>query len=473
MGRSRFLAPYLETLAAFGVIVLISHSAFTDQWGFLEVNPHPFWTIAILSGLLYGLTVGILGGALAAVGHIVLQASATYPDVGLVPKHIAIGPLDWTFNSLPLVFDGVSYAVPVLLFIFALIVGEVRQRSFSRFQSLTTRSATLEDAVTNLATRFAETEEVKTALQRRILGQTLTFTSLYDLGKRLETLTEEDIPPAAAEVAAKALEAGVVSVASYGDGQLQVLAVYPPEAESQVADEWLAESPVLRKCLEEGKAASLQDLALDAAQGDASSVPLAIAAPLKDRAGSVVGFILVEKIGFFQFTPAALTTAQTIASWTSQSLQEARLFKETKDRNVEDDLTGAYGAQYTMKRLREEIDRAGVFGFPLSVAVLRIGRYYQIGPETMPNVLAVLGQVFSFKLGPMDLLGRHPDGHSFIVVFPHRSRGEADEVTMGLVDEVEGFGFMPFADEEPLKLEYWVEELGATTTTAEELVHAG
>ena len=206
-----------------------------------------------------------------------------------------------------------------------------------------------------------------------------------------------------------------MSVCSYSDGKLEVLATYPVDQTSRVNDDLLTVSPVMRKSLASGQAVSLRDLVTSVPPDQLAREPVAIAAPILESQGEVRGFILAEKIGFFQFTPAALTTTSTIARWTSHSLQAAHLYHETKDRNIEDDLTGAYGSQYMLTRLQEEISRAEKFHFPLSVAVLDINRHSDLLPDSMPTVLAVLGDVFRHKLGSADLVGRHPDGVSLVI----------------------------------------------------------
>lgn len=443
----RGMMTYVEALAGFGIIVTLGTVVFPDQWGFLEVRPHPFWALVVFIPVMYGLAPGIFTGTLTLGLHLWLQW-AQEPPSALEPT------------------------TPVLMLAAAVFIGEVRQRSEARILALEERSRRLEAAVEDLATRYTESEEARAILQRRILTQTFTFATLYDVARRLETLEEGEIPQAAAEVTARFLEADLVSVCFLKDGHLEVKATYLPDAASGARAEWLERSPVLRQCVQEAKAVSLRDLVLQVEPSQLREAPVVIAAPIQERDGSVVGVILVERIGFFQFTPTAQVTAATIARWTSQSLQAARLFRETRDRNIEDDLTGAYGSRYTVKRLREEALRARTFGFPLTVAILDIVRHQDISQEMLPKVLAVLGDVFRFKLGPVDILGRHPNGVSFVILFPHRDRGQAEEVVSSLAKEVEAFQFKPFPDEEVLRLRYQVRELTDNVERPEALIGA-
>ena len=393
---------------------------------------------------MYGLAPGVFSGTVAFAAHLMFQVT------------------DSSFDP----------AAPVLMAAGAVFIGEVRQRVDGRLQTLTERNRSLETAVEDLATQFTQSEEARALLQRRMLGETFTFTNLYDIARRLETLEKGKIPGVAAEVTGKFLEACLVSVCFYEEGSLKVAAVYPPDARSGATTDWLTESPVLRECLGQAKTLSLRDVVLNASPDQLSKAHLAIAAPLTDPREAVIGFILVEKIGFFQFTPTSVTTTATIARWTSQSIQASRRFQETRDRNIEDELTGAFGSPYTVKRLREEVMRANTFGFPLSVAVLEVARHAEVSADMMQNVLAVMGDVFRHNLGPNDLLERHGDGASFVIIFPHRESSDAGQVIEVLASEVEAFGFKPYVDDESLRLTYRLAELRDGAESLEEFVGA-
>ena len=90
----------------------------------------------------------------------------------------------------------------------------------------------------------------------------------------------------------------------------------------------------------------------------------------------------------------------------------------------------------------------------------------------MPNVLSVLGDVFRHNLGRNDLLGRHSDGSSFVIIFPHRHRDDAGAVIDGLTREIEAFGFKPYMDDEPLRLNYRVSELSDGAQPLEDFIGA-
>lgn len=423
--------PYLETVIAFGVIVLVNLFWFRSDWGFLDTKPHPFWILVIAVPVMYGLFPGLFAGIIALVAHTAFQVTET-------PVH-----LDLT--------------VPALMLVCAVAAGEVRQRSLTRIRELTDLNLWLEAAMEDLSSRFTQSEKARALLHHRILGQTMTFANLYQVAKRLDTLDEAEIPPAAAEVTAKLLKAEIVSVCSYQNGKLKVLEIYPPNAASGVSNKSLTTSPVLKRCLEQGKTVSLHDVVPNLASDQLIPTPIAIAAPLLGRDSTVTGFILVEKIGFSHFTSTSVTTAAEIAQWTSHSLQTAELFRETREHNNGDDMAGMY--RISPKRLGEEIARANTYGFPMSVAVLEIERSQEITKGMMSKVLSRVGEACRRELGPADLLGRHPDGVSFMIFYPHRDHAEADEVVAALVQKLEALGIRPFADEQPLRLTYRVREV--------------
>ena len=150
--------PYIETLVVLGIMVGVNLLWFEDHWGYLDKKPHLFWIVVVLIPLQYGLVVGIFSGLAASAGHVLFQATQDSPH--------------YSFD-----FSDISYTVPVLMVLAAVVVGEGRQRGLSRYREVTERSKSLERAVEDLATQYTESEEAKALLQRRILTQTSTFTS--------------------------------------------------------------------------------------------------------------------------------------------------------------------------------------------------------------------------------------------------------------------------------------------------------
>ena len=422
----RIWLPYLETVIAFGIIALINWLWFSSDWGFLDIKPHPFWILVVAIPVMYGLYPGMFSGGVAFGLHTLFQATQASAHV--------------------------DPTVPILMLTCAILTGEVRQRSRTHVRESMERSRSLETEMKDLSTRFTQSESARGLLQHRILSQTTTFASLYEVAKRLDTLVEAEIHSAVAEVTAKLLDAELVSVCSYQNGELEILATYPQNIASGISNECLTTSAVLRECLEKGETVSLRDVIPNLASDQLVHTPLAIAAPLLGRGGEVSGFILVEKISFSQFTRSSVTTTACIAKWSSQSLQTAQLFRETRESDIVDAMTGVYKSWYMSRRLGQEMARASKYAFPLSVAVLEIVRSKDISNEMMPQVLGRVGEVCRRELGSLDLLGRYNDGVSLMIIFPHRDRSEAATIVSALEQKVEAIGITPFGDKEPLTL---------------------
>src|SRR5262249_26983096 len=152
----------------------------------------------------------------------------------------------------------------------------------------------------------------------------------------------------------------------------------------------------------------------------------------------------VERIPFLRFTPTAVKLLSLLGDWASTAFQTALRFQETRDRNVADELTGAYNFAYMTKRLTDECERVQRYGIPLSVLALRIAHYDAIASVRLPSVLGTLGLVFQQHIRGMDTLGKGASDDVFLIVLPHVGPDDARALASRIRREIEEFGFKPY-----------------------------
>ena len=145
-------------------------------------------------------------------------------------------------------------------------------------------------------------------------------------------------------------------------------------------------------------------------------------------------------------------------------------FQRNKDRNIEDELTGAYNYPHTEKRLSEEVVRARQYQVPLTLVALRIDDYDQILPVRVPRVLRILSLVFRHYTRPIDIVGKYVTDDVFLIVLPHVDAQEGRSLADRITQEVEAFGFKPFDDDRSLAVTTGLASFSESTTSAEALV---
>jgi GGDEF domain-containing protein len=198
----------------------------------------------------------------------------------------------------------------------------------------------------------------------------------------------------------------------------------------------------------------------EATPSEIMTQPLLMATPLLGQSGEVIGIITVERMPFLRFTPTAVKLFTLLGDWATTAFQTAMRFQETRDRNVSDELTGAYNFSYITKRLAQEVDRARQYGLPLTLVGLRVEQHDAIPPVKLPMILQTLGFVFRQHIRPIDILGKGATDDTFLVVLPHVTEAEGQALAERVRGEIEAFGFQPFDDERTLQVR--VALVGAT-----------
>ncbi|BBL79989.1 hypothetical protein RxyAA322_18430 [Rubrobacter xylanophilus] len=424
---------YAETAAALVIIVGAGLLLQPQNPGFVGVSPHPFWLVVIPVAALHGSPPGYAAGAASALVYLGLTAV----QAGSVTNPALLRP--------DLLLE------PVLFLVAGGALGELREAQRRREEALLQRQEELERDLQDLAQRYLASVELARELERRIADQTSTVTTLYEAAKALERLEVEELSPAVLELASSFVDVEACSLYLLRDGRF-VLAAGRPENASRPRE--LDVSGGLPAIVSsERRTATVHELLTEPTPGRLARQPMLMAAPILDTDGEVAGMLVAERMPFLRFTPAATRLFTLLGDWASSAFQRALRFQQTRDRNVEDELTGAYNHAYLLKRAEEEVFRARTYGVPLSLLALRAEDHERIPPVRLPGVLRTLSLVFRHHIRPVDVLGKHAEEGTFLLLLPHLTAGEAEALAEKLRREVEGFGFKPFeTDDRTLRL---------------------
>ncbi|ABG05583.1 diguanylate cyclase [Rubrobacter xylanophilus DSM 9941] len=442
---------YAETLAALALLVGAGLLLQPQNPGFAGVSPHPFWLVVIPIAALHGSPPGYVAGAASALAYLglaALQAGSVTDPALLRPGLLA---------------------EPVLFLVAGGALGELRQAQRRREEALLRRQEALEGDLQDLAQRYLASVELARELERRIVDQTSTVTTLYEAAKALERLEVEELPPAVLELASSFVDVEACSLYLLRDGSFVLEAGRPEGAPRPRQLDVGGGLPAI--VASEKRLATVHELLAEPTPGRLARQPMLMAAPILDADGEVAGMLVAERMPFLRFTPAAARLFSLLGDWASGAFQRALRFRQTRDRNIEDDLTGAYNHAYLLKRAEEEVFRSRTYGVPLSLLALRAEDHERIPPVRLPGVLRTLSLVFRHHIRPVDVLGRHEEEGTFLLLLPHLGAEEAGELAERLRREVEGFGFRPFEeDDRTLRLRTGRATLSGKTGGAEGLV---
>ncbi len=445
---------YVEIAIGYIVLVTLNLLLFReDNWGYFDANPHPFWLIIIPVAARYGAMPGYAAGAIAAILYVIF--------IVLQPRSV------FTIDILS------SQAIlnPVLFLVVAGGLGELRESQKRAHKDLAARYDQIEADLQDLAQRYLTAVEINREMQRRIVAQASTVTTLYQAAKGLEELEIDQLAPAVLELVTTFAEAESCAVYLRQGNRFVLKAGRPEEPDFARPPELDVSQGMPAMALIERRTVTVRDLLSEASPAEVMRHRLLMMTPLIGHNDEVIGMLVVEKLPFLRFTPSAVKLFGLLGDWASTAFQTALRFQETRDRNIEDELTGAYSWSYWTKRLGQEVPRARQYGLALSVVAVRIEDYYVIPPVKLPSVQQALALVFRQCIRPIDILGKPPDADLFVIALPHMGPEEANALASRISHEVDRFGFKPFDTEQPLEVATSVSTLTPAVLSSDDLLN--
>ena len=451
-------SPFIEMAVGLSVLTAINVLFFKNNLGFTYVSPHPYWLIILPIAARYGAIPGYVVGASAAVIYLALAVLQTGSLFGVA----ALG----TQAALN----------PVLFFLVGAALGELRESHKRAHKRLAAKYDELEVNVQDLAQRYLAAAELSRELEQRIVTQTSTVTTLYGAAKALEHLEMRDLSPSVLQLITDFIEADTCALYLREQNRFVLKAGLPASAPFERPQELDPSRGLQAIAVRERRTATVREIVTQATPARIREVPLLMATPLLSEDGEVMGILTVEKMPFLRFTPAAVKLFTLLGDWASSAFQRALRFEQTRDRNIEDELTGAYNYSYTLKRLNEEVLRARRYQVPLTLMAVSINDYESIPPVKLPGVLRTLSLVFRRYIRPIDILGKHLTEGVFLIVLPHMSQKEGTSLALRMSREVEAFGFAPFDDDRQLRVSVglvpFTEEVASAELLIEEALQA-
>jgi diguanylate cyclase (GGDEF)-like protein len=443
---------YVEMGVGLGVLIGIDLVFFRGDPAFGGANPHPFWFVVVLIAVRYGALPGYFVGALSALAYltlVVLQAGSL-SQADLFSVQVLLNP--------------------VLFLLIGAVIGEVREAQKRAYTELTAKYGEVEAGVQDLAQRYLASMEISRELERRIEGQTSTVMTLYKAAKSLENMEMQTLSPSLLELTASFVEAEACALYLRRNGGFVLEAGRPANVDFDRPHELDTARGMLGIVLGERRTATVRDVIVEATPGEILGHNPLMATPLLSEDGEVIGVLVVERMPFLRFTPTAVKLFALLGDWASSAFQRALSFQQTRDRNIEDEVSGAYNYFYLLKRLGEEIERSRRYGMPLTIMAISINDYEKIPPVKATGVLRMLSLSFRRQTRAWDILGKYPVDGIFLLVLLHTTTHAAQTVAKRLQREFEAFDLKAFDDERGLEIQIGIASPSESVTEAESLV---
>jgi len=295
-----------------------------------------------------------------------------------------------------------------------------------------------------------ENARIFTEMQRRVEKEGLLFAATHDFTAGLDT---EAVLQAIVHHMVKALKVDGCTVSRWDPAHDCVRTLLDYDTDQEVSPDLpgstypLEEYPVTRAVIEnrEPLFINLNDATIDPAEealmkkyGNQALLMLPL---IVGREKQVFGIVeLFRKEGAFPFSKSDLEMAQSFSAQAAIAIENARLYGETQQQAIVDDLTGLYNRRGLFELGKREVERSIRFNHPLVALFLDIDHFklfndtysYAVGDQ----VLRLFAGCLRSNLREFDLVGRY-GGEEFVVLLPEADLPAAREVAERVRSSVE------------------------------------
>jgi len=442
---------FMELLVVLSILVSINLYGFSDNPGFINTCPHPFWIIILPFSARYGFSAGLYAAFLAGLTYLCMIklyiSNVNYYDL-IQPEYIKL---------------------PLWFLLIGMIIGEIREIQKNKYTKLQVKNSDIELKLNHLSKQFDILNKAKEELDTHIISQEQTLSSLYESAQSLKSLDEKDIYPSVLEMLKEHVHVEACSIYILSEKKL-FLEAYLNHTEKMLRPDKI-ETPegLMAQALEQHKTLSINTLISSDQFG--SFTDAVISSPIFDSSKKILGVINIEKIPFIKFTPQAVNLSRLISEWCGLALETARSYTQTKEKNISDDLTGAYNYKYFKRRVNEEFQRARRYKLSLTILAFEIVDFHSFTENVQKDVLIVINTVFRNILRSIDLLFHGDDLSTCFILLPNTSYIGAQIVKQKFLQEIYLFNIKPYHNsKEALYVHAVEEEINHTMKNGDELV---
>jgi hypothetical protein len=338
---------FLEIFGFLAVITTVNLIWARDNMGFVGVSPHPYWIVIIAVTLKYELRQAMDAVIVSSLMYFLM----TILFHGVQPSQF----LEFQFFK------------PIILFIvLGVFGGQVRTGQNQKLRALQEEKEKLEKKYANLRKQTDELAKIKDELSQRIVGQSSTVSTVYELAKQMNILDIDSLIPSGLDFIVQIVGAQKCSFYQLEDAELKLVEKVGWTTDDERKYQNNSHDELVRQALENQRVVALTEAFEQQLEDAPEKVEANVVMSAPIFVGAVkkpYGVVNIESIPFLKFNPDSIKLFSLISDWISHTLTlafEIEGFGKLADKSEEFE-------QYIKENFR------GVFDFGKSLSEMREG----------------------------------------------------------------------------------------------------
>lgn len=437
-----------ETTLATAALLTANYFGWHDTPAFYGIEPHPFFAVILLMASRYGTFGGLFSSAVLSA---VLCTVSYYFGGHLISE------------------DPYLIRLVALLCSTGWIIGEIRQMYIKQTQKLERTLSHEQHTVKQLTEKNELISKVNNEMERRILDEVSTFSSLYETSKQLQSFEIEKIYHAILTVLVQYLEAEHCSIYILNKETITLKeSIGKRERPEQLS---LADdSHMITRCVNKRRVYSIRDF-LDK-KIDMLFVhdhPI-MCAPLVKTDGMLIGALVIEKMPFFHITGSSIKIFSLLADWVSSDIENAMYFQEVQNKNILDEVLNVFTSHYMHTRLNQEFYRSKRYTLPLSLILVKIDNIENAPVDWQLNILKFFATTLNTALRLTDIVTSYKESVPFAMILTMTDAQQAVMAVARLRGILNNMGIDTMDNGNPVTVHFGIGSFTSTMETKEDLI---
>jgi polysaccharide biosynthesis protein PelD len=303
---------WIEMLIFFSLMLVLDYF-FGHRDRFFTVSPHPFWIIVILISVQYGTNEGVIAALIATL----LLLFGNLPGQSVLQDR----------------FEYIIYLIknPLLWFVASIFIGELRVRQIRERDDLRYALSLAEEREATIAESYESLKKIKENMELHIAGEMQTALRAYQVFKKLESLSKEEILLGAKDLMTVLVNPKKYSVYALTTRGFEMIISEGWEEKDSFTELFLATTVMYREIASRQRVLcviNLEDREILGNEG-------VLAAPILDpEGGEVFGMLKIELIPFLQLKVTTIETLKLIGEWIGKAYSNKLAFERAKEASL-------------------------------------------------------------------------------------------------------------------------------------------